>query len=169
MTLSQQELRMIARPALQHHGVMGMKWGKHKASRALKRDTKDASEKLDNSFAAKEAKLALQRKKEYHDRGSLSDAELQKRVNRLQTEQRYKELVDQPFKEAKNAVKEKRNNNLKRLGSFAAALPFAMINTGAGTGKYKVALSLLKYGVPAVTAAATGVAMSGGGKKKKKR
>lgn len=160
---------------LQHHGVLGMKWGKHirggsktPSTRVVNSAAKRASKVIDKTSAQKEANLAIQRKKEYHNRGKLTDAQLNKRVNRLQQEQRYKELVNQPFAEAKSAQKARRNKRLKIAAGTAAAIPFAMINTTAGGGKYKVALSLLKYGVPAMATAMNAVAGGGGGGKKKK-
>lgn len=178
MTLSKQELRHLTRPmlavtqpGLQHHGVLGMKWGKHKSQKAVTRSGNRQSTNIDKTNAQKEMSLAIQRKKEYHDRGALSDAELNRRVNRLQTEQRYKELVNQPFKDIKAAKTAKRNAHLKRVAAVLATVPFALINpAGAGSTAARYGLIAAKYGIPIVGAAVTGASVAtGGGKKKKKK
>lgn len=79
---------------LQHHGVLGMKWGVRKSSY-----NKNESDKMKN--AAKKAK----RKKDLKNRRILSEKELEKKINRLKMEKQLKDLTEADVKPGRTAVK----------------------------------------------------------------
>lgn len=158
---------------IQHHGVMGMKWGKRKGKTTSQSSaTLRAGKALDSKNAKTESKANVQNKKDYYNRSKMTDAQLNKKINRLQMEQRYKELVDKPFNDIAKSQNAGRNRVLKTAIAGLGAAPLGLINTGVLGGRYKVALSMLKYGTPAAAAMANAVINSGSGggaKKKKKR
>lgn len=66
---------------LEHHGVKGMKWGVRRQRKKERKALKKASKKM-----------AKKQKAEYYKRDSMSDAELQKRINRIRMENEYHRL-----------------------------------------------------------------------------
>ena len=77
------------RNLIQHHGVMGMKWGKKKTSQIAGAIHNKVAEKKANKAYAKDWQ------KSYTNRRKLSDSELRDKVNRLQLETNYGKLVAQ--------------------------------------------------------------------------
>lgn len=68
---------------LMHYGVLGMRWGHRKATRNEK----------------------TARKKDLKNRRTLSDKDLQQKINRLQSEKKFKELSEADLKPKRTAVK----------------------------------------------------------------
>lgn len=72
---------------LMHYGVLGMKWGRRKArpSRSSKPSTQRTSSLSKKATTKKKATKKVKVK-------DLSDEDLQKKINRLQMEKRYRDL-----------------------------------------------------------------------------
>lgn len=72
---------------LVHYGVLGMKWGRRKSkpSKSSKSSTTKSSSTAKKSTTKKKSSKKVNIKE-------LSDSELQKKINRLQMEKRYRDL-----------------------------------------------------------------------------
>lgn len=97
---------------LQHHGVIGMRWGKGRKTKVPKQIVAPKQKGVD------EAAREQQFKSEYANRDKMSTRSLQNRVKRLQAEQQFKELVNKPAAErakAAEAIAEKKRKRNKML------------------------------------------------------
>ena len=97
---------------LQHHGVIGMRWGKGRKTKVPKQTT------TPKANGVNEAAREQQFKNEYANRDKMSTRSLQNRVKRLQAEQQFKELVNKPAAErakAEAAIAEKKRKRNKML------------------------------------------------------
>jgi hypothetical protein len=97
---------------LVHYGVKGMRWGVRKSrpkSKAdLKREAKDVREKGKRKSAAK-------------NRRNLSDADLEKYVQRLEKEKKLKSLIDNDVEPGKTVVKQILGDSGKKVLGTAIA------------------------------------------------
>lgn len=87
---------------LYHYGVKGMKWGIRRYQNkdgTLTAAGKRRAAKQENKQRRKDRKQALK------NRRNLSDDELNKRVNRLQQEKKFKELSEADLAPGRTAVK----------------------------------------------------------------
>ena len=93
---------------LQHHGVKGMKWGIRRTrntSNAISRSTtSDIHEDYKNAHSKTSVK-------------SMSDAELRKRINRLQMEQQYSNLSPKNINKGKKFM-----NKIMKAGTTVATV-----------------------------------------------
>ncbi len=80
---------------LMHHGVKGMKWGVRRSKSQLRRASKKSAQKSDKEEAKSQSKASKSKTSFNKHVKSLSDQELQARINRLRNEQTYKELLAQ--------------------------------------------------------------------------
>ena len=97
---------------LQHHGVIGMRWGKGRKTKVPKQTVAPKAKGVN------EAAREQQFKSEYANRDKMSTRSLQNRVKRLQAEQQFKELVNKPAAErakAAEAIAEKKRKRNKML------------------------------------------------------
>lgn len=97
---------------LQHHGVIGMRWGKGRKTKVPKQAVAPKAKGVD------EAAREKQFRNEYANRDKMSTRSLQNRVKRLQAEQQFKELVNKPAAErakAEAAIAEKKRKRNKML------------------------------------------------------
>ncbi len=97
---------------LQHHGVIGMRWGKGRKTKVPKQTVAPKAKGVNES--AREQQF----KSEYANRDKMSTRSLQNRVKRLQAEQQFKELVNKPAAErakAAAAIAEKKRKRNKML------------------------------------------------------
>lgn len=97
---------------LQHHGVIGMHWGKGRKTKIPKQTVAPKAKGVNES--AREQQF----KSEYANRDKMSTRSLQNRVKRLQAEQQFKELVNKPAAErakAAAAIAEKKRKRNKML------------------------------------------------------
>lgn len=97
---------------LQHHGVIGMRWGKGRKTKVPKQTVAPKAKGVNES--AREQQF----KNEYANRDKMSTRSLQNRVKRLQAEQQFKELVNKPAAErakAEAAIAEKKRKRNKML------------------------------------------------------
>ena len=104
---------------LQHHGVIGMRWGKGRKTKVPKQTLAPKAKGVN------EAAREQQFKNEYANRDKMSTRSLQNRVKRLQAEQQFKELVNKPAAErakAAEAIAEKKRKRNKMLLRTALAI-----------------------------------------------
>lgn len=108
---------------LEHHGILGMKWGKRKGKSKGKSKGKNDSSLSSTVPMTKNAKRLDEgaREKqfinEYNSRDKMSTRSLQNRVKRLQAEQQFRDLVNKPAAEraaaaAKIAEKKAKRNKM---------------------------------------------------------
>lgn len=83
---------------LYHYGVLGMKWGVHRAKN--KSNISKSTRKNDNSDMSDDYKEAHIKK----SIKSMSDAELKKRLNRIQMEENYSKIKRQKLSKGKRYV-----------------------------------------------------------------
>lgn len=81
---------------LTHHGVKGMKWGVRKDRRSSSNPLRKKSSSKQTTRSTKASK-----KKKKVKIKELSDAELQKKINRLQMEKRYRDLKKDEISEGR--------------------------------------------------------------------
>ena len=147
---------------LEHHGIKGMKWGVRRENPSGKpRSTSKTStststvEKKSSSSASKPA--ATPRKK-------MTDAELREKINRLQMEKQYKQLMAEKNPK-KKAAKEFIISVIKDAGKQAAT---DILSTAAKTyGKQVLGGAMAKSKNPAVSVAGNIIKSQGLPKEKK--
>jgi hypothetical protein len=84
--------RYIRSDELYHFGIKGQKWGVRRYQN-------------EDGTYTEEGKLRRQREDDYKNRRHLSDAELDKRINRLKKEKEYKRLAEEDLHPGKHFVK----------------------------------------------------------------
>ena len=100
---------------LEHHGILGMKWGKRKG-----KNDSSLSSTVPMTKNAKKLDEGIREKQfinEYNSRDKMSTRSLQNRVKRLQAEQQFRDLVNKPAAEraaaaAKIAEKKAKRNKM---------------------------------------------------------
>ena len=104
---------------LEHHGILGMKWGKRKGKGKGKSDESFSSTvpMTKNTKRLDEGARENQFINEYNSRDKMSTRSLQNRVKRLQAEQQFRDLVNKPAAEraaaaAKVAEKKAKRNKM---------------------------------------------------------
>ena len=119
---------------LEHHGILGMKWGKRKGKSKGKNDS-SLSSTVPMTKNAKRLDEGIREKQfinEYNSRDKMSTRSLQNRVKRLQAEQQFRDLVNKPAAERAAAAakiaekKAKRNKMIMRTAlSIYGNVPIA--------------------------------------------
>lgn len=138
-------MRMVYPNELMHYGVLGMKWGVRRYqpySEKPRGSGKGGKEIGDAKKAAKQADRAVKkdRRDANRNRRSLSDDELNKRVNRLQKEKQLKDLTEEDLGSGRKKVKtmfkkyEEFNKPARKIiASAAYALAFTVAKEWVGT------------------------------------
>lgn len=121
---------------LEHHGILGMKWGKRKGKSKGTNDSSLSSTvpMTKNAKRLDEGAREKQFINEYNSRDKMSTRSLQNRVKRLQAEQQFRDLVNKPAAERAAAAakiaekKAKRNKMIMRTAlSIYGNVPIASI------------------------------------------
>lgn len=103
--------------SLQHYGIKGMRWGKRKGSTA-------------------DSKVRSERKAASKARRTLSDADIEKRIARLQSEKKLKELTAADISPGRSIVKDiLSTSGQKAAKTIASAAVLVAVQT-ALTGKF---------------------------------
>lgn len=99
---------------LEHHGIIGMKWGVRRSEAELARarggskQSADEQERTNRQTAVK-------------NRRTLSDAELKKRIERLKMEREFKNLTEEDIAPGRKCVSEILASSGKKMASIAVA------------------------------------------------
>lgn len=96
---------------LAHYGVPGMRWGRRKGS------VSSGGGKLGGGST--DAKVMANRERLVKDRRKLSDADLKKAIDRISSEKKLKELVNEDVKPGRTAAKKIMSENGKKALAVA--------------------------------------------------
>lgn len=113
---------------LRHYGVLGMKWGKRKASNNVSSNTNintrsntQSHQTINNSNNRQQSKKIVTKrqmqKQIIKDLNSMSDKELRDRLNRMQMEQQYIRMMTPEKSAAKKQVEQFLINEGRNLAS----------------------------------------------------
>lgn len=158
---------------LVHHGVKGMRWGviRAKAARGSKvvRGTLQSagSSVKKGALAANNARISYKLKKQDNKRSKggrlsykkLTDAELNSRINRLEREQRYRELkADRHLVRGRQVTRQILEQSLTKAGTYAATKAMKnAFDTGWSDSKKMGAERMFDRAAKAATKAAEAV------------
>lgn len=88
---------------LEHHGVKGQKWGVRRNNPTLKKQMK-VRKKYSKELAKKDKDLQKKQEQEDYDKArsrkdldSMSDKDLQQRINRIRLEKEYKRMTEKEY------------------------------------------------------------------------
>lgn len=125
---------------LEHHGVLGMKWGVRKQRRSSgtrKSSSSGASKLADRVKAystnrkrkkalvkARKVKAKNQKKNKSNNVKKLTNEELQKRIDRLTMEKQYKNLSRDTMSRGRKLVEDIAYDSIKNIGTQAVTYGF---------------------------------------------
>lgn len=132
---------------LYHYGVLGMKWGVRRSDAQLARAKKTKAQK----------ESEVRKRADVKNRGTLSDAELKQKINRLQMEKQLRELTNDEL----NRGRRKTASLLENIGTSTITKVATTALAGAALYGLKAAVSK-KFNVEEL-----GSAIFNGGAKKK--
>lgn len=99
---------------LEHHGIIGMKWGVRRSEAELARARGSSKQSADEQERTN-------RQTAVKNRRTLSDAELKKRIERLKMEREFKNLTEEDIAPGRKCVSEILASSGKKVASIAAA------------------------------------------------
>ena len=121
---------MYTENELYHHGVKGMKWGVRKNRNSAGRNS-GVKRKTKRHQSANSKKVAS-RKKDYKNRRTMSDKELQQKIERLKMEKTFKELTKEDISPGRNYAQQilaaagKKTLTVAAAGAMAYGVKVAM-------------------------------------------
>lgn len=104
----------MSEPYLEHHGILGMKWGIRRSEAELARTRGRFKRSEDKQEKAN-------RKTDVKNRRTMSDADLKKRIERLKMEREFKNLTEDDLAPGKKCVSEILSSSGKKVASIAVA------------------------------------------------
>lgn len=114
---------------LYHFGIKGMRWGVRR-----NRSSGSTSSKKKTKGMSSDEKARIARKNDVKNRRTLSDADIEKKIRRLRSEQELKRLTEQDLNPGRKAVSDILASGGKKVLTAAAA----------GTMAYAVKVAMTK-------------------------
>lgn len=99
---------------LEHHGILGMKWG-------VRRSEAELARARGRSKRSEDKQEKANRKTDVKNRRTMSDADLKKRIERLKMEREFKNLTEDDLAPGKKCVSEILSSSGKKVASIAVA------------------------------------------------
>lgn len=117
---------------LYHHGIKGQKWGVRRFQNKNGSLTTAGRKRYNDNYA--DTNIRNDRKNALKKRRSLSDEEIERRINRIKKEHELKRITEADISPGKAAVKRILKNSGEKIATAAVA----------GTGAYAVKVALTK-------------------------
>lgn len=105
---------------LNHHGILGMKWGVRRYQNKDGTLTNSGKKRISKTQSADDKKRES-RKKDLKNRRTMSDADLKKKIERLKLEKEFKSLTEEDISPGKKATKRILSDVGTKVVSAAAA------------------------------------------------
>lgn len=128
---------------LAHYGVKGMKWGIRRDRRKTGSSKRKKKAKIRNKRAIEKQKRRIQRK----GAREMSDAELKKRIERLELEKKYKDLSERDTDPGKTIIKKILSDSGQTVAKNATSGAMAYAMKVALSGEFN-RKELAKYLAP---------------------
>lgn len=104
----------MSEPYLEHHGILGMKWG-------IRRSEAELARARGRFKRSEDKQEKVNRKTDVKNRRTMSDADLKKRIERLKMEREFKNLTEDDLAPGKKCVSEILSSSGKKVASIAVA------------------------------------------------
>lgn len=114
---------------LQHHGILGQRWGVRRTETQLARGSKGSSSS--KRVSAKEV--------EKNKVKSMSDAELRQRINRIQMEKQYEDLTSNEISAGRKFVNEVLGQSGKKVATAVITGATLYAIKSATSGEFDIA------------------------------
>ena len=109
---------------LAHYGVLGMKWGVRKDRRT---GVRSGSPRAGKGRTKREEREIANRKRASQNRRTLTDADIEKRIKRLEMERKLKMLTDQDIAPGKTFAKKVMSEQGRKAIGFISTAAFGAL------------------------------------------